>query len=61
MGIRGRIMAEYLDRVCSDVLEDEKLAKFGKEVPRLLVEQVLRLPYIQCDQIGQFIGLWATF
>ena len=37
-------MTEYLERVSSDVLIDERLAKFGKELPRLLVEQVTPLP-----------------
>ena len=36
-------MSEYLERVASDVLIDERLAKFGKELPRLLVEQVTML------------------
>ena len=26
-----------------------------------LLSLCLKVPYLQCDQIGQFIGLWATF
>jgi len=37
---RARIMSEYLNRVSQDVMSDVRLRRYGKEVSRLLLEQV---------------------
>ena len=44
-------------------LKEAGFGSFKKEVyrPVLFIHDVIEEGCLQCDQIGRFIGLWATF